>query len=398
MPETLPLPCTGRYATEEELTESLSRKGTALPGSGLYPRDGTETVTAIESAISEVTIPEQHLNVVVGAGMSAVSGAVRFGLATTGNERGNPAPLAHARELYEQSTRVFDNLRSIGVARTTFDSGDATSVGRVVAKNPGVIFAETVANTPGMPVLDVMELLERTRTHASDKDRPIAVLDNTLPLSTGIDFNSMLTPDDRVLIVESPTKSAMHNGGLLGAVYSKNEELMDGFRKFKATEGLVTSTQADQEILEALEATIPGFHSRNRALFESTGRIAVALADAQAELGRSTDFTVDFPLLPNHDNYDYADEHLVNGVSPVVFMACTNFEEGSARNLYRRISKHPRILELINDGQIYGGQSFGFKEASLLYSHDANYVRIAGGYDVDQDALADAIYEAAADA
>ncbi len=393
----LPDPAPARYANEPDLTASLLRKGTHQPGPGLYPRDGTETVTAIETALSEVTIPDQRLNVVVGSGMSAVSGAVRFGLALKGAERGAPTTLAHGRELYAQSLKRFEQLRAIGVPRTSFDSGNSKGVRQIVAQNPGVIFAETVSNTTDMPVLDVFDLLEMTRTHADTEDRPIVVLDNTLPLSTGIDFNSILTPDDRVLIVESSTKSAKHNGGILGVVYSRNEELMDGFREFKVSDGIGTSTQADEEILRTLEATLPGFHDRNRALFNSTGQIAVALADAQAELGPNNDFTVNFPSLPGHDNYDYVDEHMPKGVSPVVFMGCTGLGEGLARTLYKRILEHPRIVEQVKEGQISGGQSFGFKEATLLYEPAANYVRVAGGYDIDSDALADALYEAAVD-
>jgi aspartate/methionine/tyrosine aminotransferase len=191
----------------------------------------------------------------------------------------------------------------------------------------------------------------------------------------------------------------MNNSGHLGVVYSKNPDLIEAFRKFKATKGMVTSTGADRGILRAIEATTPGFHERNRALMASTGTIAVGLAEA-AELSKDAThegFTVTFPALEDHPDHEYVTEHLHEGVSPVVFMACKGFDPELARQLLIRVSEHPRIREQIKEGQISLGQSFGFDTARLLYDQHASYVRVAGGYNIDSDALADALKEAAAD-
>lgn len=391
----LPPPAPDVYGTEAELTASLLRKGTAEPGPGLYPRDGTVAVTEIEEALSELTIPGQRFNVVVGSGMAAVSGAVEFALSQQGRAgRGSPK-LVHSIELYSQSLRAFEHLRYMGVSVDGFDAGNKTVEELIEAKRPDVVFSETVANTPAMPVLDVHGLLALTREQG--EDGPIVVLDNTLPLSTGLDFNDILRPEDRVLIVESATKSAMHNSEHLGVVYSKNEGLIDAFRRFKATKGLVTSTHADQSILRTLEAAAPSFHERNRALFESTGKLAVALAEAQQALGSDPEFTVSFPTFDDHPHQAYVAEHLPDGVSPLVFMGCKGFDPELARQLLIRLTNHPRIREQISEGQIFMGQSFGFREARLLYDRNCPQVRVAGGYDIDSDALADALREAAAD-
>jgi len=401
MPQTqelcLPTPLSACYATEQELTASLQRKASPQPCAGLYPRDGTEEVCDIEAAISELTIPDQRLNVVVSSGMAAVSGAVRFALRRQGEEHHKAPLLAYSRDLYPQSTRSFEGLRNMGVSATAFDAGNPDSVNRLLErKSPDVIFAETVANTMNTSVLDIHSLLSKTRP--AGEEGPIIVLDNTLPLSTSVDFNDILTPQDRVLVVESVTKGGMHNSGHLGAVYSKDPELMDEFRKFKATEGIVTSTHADVAILRTLEATTPGFHDRNRALYASTGKIAVALAGAQQGQGSDPEFTISFPTLPDHPNHAYAEDHLPDGGgSPVVFMACTRFAQGAAKELLKRISDHPSIREQIKEGQIFLGQSFGFKEARLLYDANACQVRVSGGYNIDSDALAAALKEAAID-
>jgi cystathionine beta-lyase/cystathionine gamma-synthase len=283
----------------------------------------------------------------------------------------------------------------MGVAAACFDPGDAGSVDKLFDKGDAdVIFAETVSNTPFMPVLNVPHLLERLR-EAGD-DGPILVLDNTLPLSTGINFEEHLTEEDRVLIVESATKSAMHNSEHLGVAYSANESLIDGFRRHKVTKGLVTSVNANKPILNALEATTPGFHERNRALYESTGILATWVAAAQAAKGMfaTPDFDVAFPEVPRHPNYDYAARHLPDGVSPVVFVDRASMQEGAAEEFLKKLEGHPDVQEQLKEGQVYFGQSFGFKEATLLYDPNATQIRIAGGYDIDSRALGKALFNA----
>ncbi len=378
------------------MTASLGRKGTPQPGGGLYPRDGDPLVTEIEQALSLVTIAGQESNVVVSAGMAAVSGATRYALQLKGREGVKRPTLAHPPQLYTQSTNSFEGLKFMGVETTLFDPGDTAAVDRLFDEDKAdVIFAETVSNVPDIPVLDIEHLLARTRD--AGEEAPILVLDNTLPLSTGIDFDGLLTRRDRVLLVESATKAAMHNSEHLGVVYSPHQALINGFRKFKVTEGLVTSVNAGPAILEALEATAPGFHERNRALYESTAILGTWVAAARRALGDDAEFTVSFPELEDHPNHEYSAGHLKDGVAPVVFMGCTSFEEDVARKFLKRISEHPAVEEQIEQGQVYLGQSFGFKEATLLYDPNANQVRVAGGYDIDSHDLGRGLFQAILD-
>ncbi|HYF96624.1 MAG TPA: hypothetical protein VD947_01140, partial [Patescibacteria group bacterium] len=229
-------------------------------------------------------------------------------------------------------------------------------------------------------------------------DPPIAVLDNSFPLSTGLDFSVLLKPDDPVLIVESGTKNLMNNSELMGIVYSPNEVLIEQFRKHKAHSGAVNSTGALQSISEKMALTIPGFHDRNRRVFSSTDKLATALIEARSELGSSTDFVIDYPTMPSHPNHDIATELTPEGlgfISPAVFIEYTKVD---ARPLIRRISEHPALRDYIREGEIGLGQSFGLPKARLLYDMHAPNVRFAGGFDLtDEDGLAAAVKEAAAD-
>lgn len=395
----LPKPLPASYGTEAELTESLARKGTASPGDGLYPRDGTGPVQEIEGLVSEVTLGTRFNNVVMASGMSTVREACIFASAKKGAEgtRGGGFPvIARGREMYSQSIAFFNKEKSRGIPIAPFDSGDPDSVvSAIEEKQADVIFAETVANAPAMPVLDIPHLLAAVRELDNP---PIVILDHTLPLSTGLDLSKHLRPDDPVLVVESGTKNLMNNSEMLGIVYSPNLELIEEFRKHKAHSGAVNSVSASPYLIDALQKTVAGFHERNLSVFSSTGKIAVALAEAQAEMGEGADFVTTHPSDPTHRNH-----HLVSGFdtedfpSPVVFLQSSDMRnDGSA--LLDRIMGHPALREHIEEGEIGSGQSFGTPKVLMLYFGGTFNVRVVGGFDLsDEDALAAAVKEAAAD-
>jgi cystathionine beta-lyase/cystathionine gamma-synthase len=389
------------------LDRSLDEKGTVTPGEGLYPRDGAPSVSRIEELVSEVTIPGQQHNVIWASGMSAVRETVLFAvdyMANNGTRDGGNPTIARSLGLYSQSAVFFDKLtrsgiRVSGFSSDDFDTGRSTVLRALEERPTDVLFAETVANTPELSMLNVHRLLEHVRWMEKP---PIVVLDNTLPLSTGLNFDELLEPDDPVFIVESGTKNLMNNSELLGISYSANLDLLAGLRRHRAHSGAVNSLSGLATINERLQKTIPGFHDRNRAVFGSTGKIAVALAEAQTELGTSTDFITTFPMTDtDHRNYEYAQQITPKGltfISPVVFAVATGLSDQSAPDLLRRISEHPVMREQIKEGQVDLGQSFGLGNARLLYDRSVPNVRFAGGYNLaDPDALAAAIKEAAAD-
>lgn len=414
----LPKPTPADLDTLEELDKSLDKKGTALDIGrvvvaesdgvlvlddchGLYPRDGVVPVSLIEGQVSNVTIRGRTKNVIWSAGMAAVRETTNFAavhMYDNGTRNGDAPIIAHAQSLYGQSLEHFAKEKKKGVNVFSFDSGNETSVNDAIDKGADVIFAETVANTPDMSVLNVHSLLKHVR---SLNNPPVIILDNTLPLRTGFKFADLLKPSDPVIIVESGTKNLMNNSELLGISYSTNVDLIDGLRKHKAHSGAVNSIGALAAISAKLKKTIPGFHDRNQAVFNSTGKIANALSEAEIELDKDKDFTVSFPTFNNHPNHDYATAITpvdLESISPVVFLSPWILSETGTRDLIRRFSEHPALREQIKEGQIHLGQSFGTPRARLLYDPNAYNVRFAGGFDIaDDDALAAAIKEAAAD-
>jgi hypothetical protein len=341
----------------------------------------------------------------VASGMAAVFGAVTFALKQQYKARGEDRPrIAYPYELYSQSTALFtEDFRSYGSKTEKYDSGDEADIEHLFAPGvaPTVIFAETVANSANTPVLNVHRLLSRLREF--DGPKPLVVLDNTLPLSTGIDFEELLEPDDPAIVLESLTKGAMHNSGHLGVVYSPNEELIDAFRKHKARIGAVTSTGIDRHILETVRSSAPSYRARNLALFASTAAIHSALEEAQAEAGEilgeaDAGFNITGPTLPKHDNYAYAADNLPDGGSPVAWISDTSLDEVKSKRRFEGIVGHPRIQEQMAEGQVFLGQSFGFDTARLLHDPKAPLqIRIAGGYAINSAAFADALREAVRD-
>jgi cystathionine beta-lyase/cystathionine gamma-synthase len=403
--QSLPEPAPAAYTELDSYYAALDRKGTAHPGYGLYPRDGSAEVTDVERAISQITIPGQHRNVVVGSGMAAVYGALTFGLRHQYEPGAQRQPLvASAEELYSQSLEIANaDLPSYGSRKRKFNSGDDEEIDRLFeGELPDVIFLETVGNSATIPVHNVLRLLQNQRDVEGKK--PLIVWDNTLPLSTGINFDDFLDPEDEVLVVESLTKGGMHNSGHLGVVYSANEELMDEFRRHKARLGIVTSTGIDGLILETIQASTETYDERNLALFASAGHIATELAGA-VEIAKATlekpdpGFFIPKPVSKTaHPNISTQQTPVENAGSPVTWISDTSWDETKTRRVFETIVAHREVKEQIDEGQLFLGQSFGFEHARLLYDPGATQIRVAGGYGIENEPLARALRNAVLDA
>lgn len=387
----------GRLETIEALDASWEEKNSSNPTqAGLYLRDADPRVAAIERQISRVTVPDQRLVVALASGMAAVDVSIGSSLSLAGKEQGGTRKtpiLAYSSDLYPPSSKVIQDYENMGVATIKFDLDDPEGISRVMEAVPDVIFFETVSNTPKTLMADIFRWLEWNRL-GGNKTR--LVFDHTLLKKTGFDFEPVLKPDDNVLVVESISKAELINGiaGVGGVIYGSDEALISKVRLYRTNHGPVVASAAAEELLKVLEASLPGFHERNKALLANTGKIALAFYEAKEELGKEADFDISYPTLPDHPHHDYAMRHLPNGVSPVVFIASHGKSEESGRGLLDRITSHPLIKEQVREGQSFFGQSFGFSEATYFYRPGFSFARFSGGYDMDADEFAKALKEA----
>lgn len=375
-PETKEVvPC---FESIEALQEGLAAKR-AFEAIDLYPRDGSLLLCETEARVAELARVDAHEAIIFNSGMAAVSDAIQVGLDLSRK----PAPtLAISQQLYSQSLNLGQIIQRRGVKTIFFDSGSPDAVAGVIdARQPDVIFSETVANGPDMPILDVGSLLRKTRELDSS---PVVILDNTLPLSTGLPLGEELKSEDNVIVVESGTKSYTFNQELLGITYSKTPVLLDGLKQHRRTVGSMPGLGSVERIRALLPETRESFDERNLSLFKNSGKLALKLYEAQS---KGADFIVSHPLLPTHDNHDLA-LALPDGGSPVLFLQCTSCADQF--DLAKRLGEDLEVKE-----QARLGQSFGFDTARILPDERAKVVRISAGARTDADALGTALAKAA---
>lgn len=381
MPEITRIqPVVPSFTSVEALREGLDAKSRFEPVD-LYPRDGSRILGEVEAQIADLVGFEQDEVLSYTSGMSAVTAAIDTGLYFADIDDRTPT-IACALETYTQSQRFLHNfLKGVRANIAPFDSNDTGDLARVIkTHSPDVIVAETVGNYLGVPVLDVDFALQSAR---EQPNKPMFVLDNTLPLSTGVDMVDRITPDDNVIVVESGTKSYSFNAETLGVAYTKNEKLLDHLRRYRRTRGDLHGPRSLEIIAGCLPVDQEAFDERNKKLFSNTGRAALTLFET---LGTKSDFAIFHPDLPNHDQHQYYREHIPDGGAPVMYVHSRKHDQ---IKIIKALWDNKEVQE-----QSLLGQSFGFDEARLVYDENLPMVRIAGGADTDGQALGQACAEA----
>ncbi|HSW85118.1 MAG TPA: PLP-dependent transferase [Candidatus Saccharimonadales bacterium] len=365
-----------------ELESALTAKAKFDPQSDLYPRDGSSQLGEIEAKIANLAGVNARELIAYNSGMSAVTEALDVAIKASGTET---PTVAVAQETYTQTRRYIDHfLRGAGPRIVFFDSGDRDDVANTVERHhPDVIIAETVANYTGVPVLDTDFLLKLTSAH---EKQPTVILDNTLPLSTAQPLGRKLAKDERVIVVESGTKSYTFNAEQLGIGFTKNEELLDYLRRLRRTRGSIPGAAS----LERIEGLIPTntetFNERNLQLFKSTAAIAIELAVASE--GKD-EYFISHPTLKSHPNHeDYRAEY-PNESTPVFYIVATNgLNQYQLGNL---LWQNPAVRE-----QAKLGQSFGFDHTRIVTDENQPQVRIAGGVETNGKVLGQAMADSLA--
>lgn len=385
------------YGSVEAMAEVLTTKGTH-DAYGMYPTDGTASVIELEKRLGVLEGMSQREVVAYHAGMSAVEDAIDTALHLA-SQRGQHPKIAKPEQSYSQTdVYITKYLTRRGVRVCCYDSGDPEDVAYVLEEDkPQVFLSETVSNGPRMPVLDHEHLL-RTVRNIDEKQRPVVILDNTLPLSTGLPIGQELSDEDRVVIVNSGMKMISLNSEMLGYSYSRNEELLKELREYRITRRTIPSVTATEQLLSvvpevdtyaAQEAAKGAFDQRNARIFANSKRLAEIIFQAEQD---GAPFQVVHPNIGEHPNRAYVEQYFEDGVAPAPVLYLHSHPDKIshielAKKLFDKNDAVKQGVEL--------RQSFGFDEASFLFSLDAPVIRIAAGANTDVDALGSALYEAA---
>jgi len=371
------VPC---FESVPALQDGLASKR-AFGAIDLYPRDGSVQLCELEERVGRLNGIHGHEVVLFGSGMTAVASAIEVGL-NEKSDGSNQLSAVFGNQLYSQTRNYQSYLRNRGVSVKEFDSGSPDSLKAILKNNqPDLIFCETVSNGPDMPVLDIVELKEELK---EAENQPVVVLDNTLPLTTGLDLSDKFDKDDEIIVVESGTKSYTFNNELLGIAYSKNPGYVDALRQYRRTVGAMPGKGDMDTIGALLPETREAFDSRNLRLMRNTGELALRLYE---ETNGRADFIVTHPSLETHDNHRLASEVFPEGNSPLLYLQCIG--ESDQFDLADRLWSHEGVRE---NAKL--GQSFGFDEARILPDEIARTVRISPGAYTDVEALGDALIEA----
>lgn len=376
------VPC---FKSVEALQDGLAAKREFLPVD-LYPRDGTIELCKLEARVAHLARSKAAELVLFNTGMSAVQAAIEVILDREGLlARDRRAPvLAYSRQPYSQTAKFLaKRMKCRGIKVIGFDCGSAESIKRVIdAHKPDIIFAETVGNGPDVPVLDA-ESLRAIVTRQLPAST--LILDNTLPLSTALPLAETFREGERLLVIESGTKSYTLNSEIMGLIYTAHPGLLKDLRTYRRETGTMPGLGSLDRIGSILPKAKRAFDERNRRLYQNTQDIALAIYEpGVAEI----DWAVAHPALPTHRNHKFVEEHYPHGVTPLFFLQCTGAADQF--ELARRLWEHPGVRKHADLGQ-----SFGFDRARILPREDAPAVRIAGGAHTNAAELGKALKEAA---
>lgn len=368
------VPC---FESVEALREGLQLKSQFEPVD-LYPRDGTIALSDTEAAAAKLIDVASDQVVVFNTGMSAVATAIETGLDISKSEQ---PTIACAEQLYSQTAAILGNLATNrGIKLVRFDSGWTDDVVRVIEqKSPDIVLTETVGNGPDTPVANIANILELTREH-----RITSIIDNTLPLNTGYDVASLTSPEDKVITVESGTKSYTFNREMSGFAYSKNTDLLFALRGKRRTYGTMPGLASVERINALLPESKQAFDARNLQILQKAGDVAIRLSK---EISNEGTYFVSHPTLESHDSAELPNQLTRNRVSPLFFLQCRGCDDQF--ELASKLWVHPEV-----QAQAELGQSFGFDTARILPDERGRNVRISLGAFTEVSTFTSALAEA----
>jgi cystathionine gamma-synthase len=194
-------------------------QGPPLPGRG-YGRDGNPGWEALEQAIGGL----EDAEAVAFASGQAASMALMLALAP-GRDR-----IVLPHDGYYGGRVLADRLRPHGAVPVLVDLGDLAAVERELAAAPSVLWAETPTN----PLLRVADLTGLAALAAA-AGAPM-VVDNTV--ATGL-LQRPLEAGATASLYSLTKAVSGHSDVILGAVVSRDQELLAGLRAWRSSGGAI---------------------------------------------------------------------------------------------------------------------------------------------------------------
>lgn len=171
----------------------------------------------------------------------------------------------------------------------------------------------------------------------------------------------------RAIGVESATKSYALNQELGGILYTYDESCLRSLLINRRGIGTILGPSAVDTIQTVIPPTKEQFDKEHMLATWNT----FMFAQACAEVG-SDRFMVSYPNLPDHPNYEYANDHFPYGAAPAFFIQPT-VSFLSAIDIAKQLEQSG----VLNNCCL--AQSFCFNKTGVSFNRQGKYLRIAGG-------------------
>ncbi|MGC8479373.1 MAG: PLP-dependent transferase [Candidatus Micrarchaeia archaeon] len=356
-----------RYETLDEL-KLASRDNSGKYPKSKYPRSGTEELSLLERKVGNMFDLDSSKIVVFTYGMAAVVAAIESASPTSGTI------ILHGKNEYSNNKKYINNtLSKRQIINVETDSYNIEKLeGIIEEKKPGIIFLESIANGPDMPVLDLNRFFE---IKYIKNNKPLIIIDNTLAAGL-ISPKEILERDLNVIGVESGFKFYTLHRTSFGFLYSNNNDLINSIKEYRRQ----TGTAPDLPQTKLISSKLIGrweLLQRNSTIYKNTKIIASICNDICNE---NSKFVISHPNLKNNQTFDFVNKKFANGASPLFFI-----------NPKKGVDQFDIAEALLNNGVLSEScriiESFGYDFTAIWPNSDMNFVRISPGTEKEEDAI-----------
>ena len=347
-----------------ELREAV-RHNDALHPQSKYPRGGTVELALLERKVANMFNLNPEEVMVFSYGMSAVVAAIEHASLTKGST------IIHGVNEYSNNKKyIGKTLTKRGVVAVEAESYSIEYLQELIEKNrPQVIFLETVANGQAMPVLDLENFFKIPSLKNID---PLIILDNTLAASI-ISPEEILKDGFRVIGIESGLKFYTKHRGSFGFAYTKNLRMANEIKEYRKQTGTAPDLYQTKRISERLIGKFD-LYQRNERIFRNAMTLATLSAEAEHE---GALFSIIYPNLKNHQNFDFASKKFPGGAAPLFFIKSNGNKDqfDIAESLLKNLVVKEACVII---------ESFGYDFTTIWPNSDLNFVRISAGTEEEE--------------